>query len=524
MNLAGWIPRFILPLLLAMAASGIMFYMADGNLASGNMHNAVRNWEQYGLLTLKGKMVTNPGGYEALTKPQVYKGHRAASLYPVFLIKRLFVWTGAGTLAVHVVLSLTLLLSTWFLLGKSRHVWLTGVAAILCPGYIHDQTYLDPNVIALLLGLPFAAIILPLLARPALPPAALAALLLTIAVYTALNWTTAFVHGILLAYLVAARQISTRRVWLYAAAAGISLILVAGVSVLDKQRGYATFSDFLGHYLWGSAGYGAYLTTDRAVVRLLFVGGAGLLPLLLVYAYFLARRAKCKPQRPWIVYLPLGAAILGVFVMRNYFGTVPWMAAAAFLAALILSMRLVMEQQKETFAESELRAGGRLLMPVTFLAGCFVYASAVTILASLHDAEARSLVTMVRNHTARSDTIVLEDTDPKLTGMANGVADITDRRVVVLNSLPAGEHLGARAFLLSSSGEAKLPLVAATSQPALISWPLVRKLLACYSTKVARRLPGDQGLKPGTCYLYELSNGDRAADIQATPVRFGKPM
>ena len=127
-------PLFILVMLLALPASGIMLYLADDNLACGWTNNVVRNWEQYGLWRLKGKLVMNPGGYEALTRPEVYKGHRAAFLYPVFLIKRLFAWTGAGTLAYHIALSLTLLFSTWFLLGKSRIGWLAGAAAILCPG------------------------------------------------------------------------------------------------------------------------------------------------------------------------------------------------------------------------------------------------------------------------------------------------------------------------------------------------------------------------------------------------------
>ncbi len=518
MNFASRAPRFILLVLLASTASGIMFYLADGKLASGNMHNVVRNWQQYGLLTLKGKLVKNPGGYEALTRPEVHKGHRPASLYPVFFIKRFFAWTGTGTLAVHVALSLTLLLSIWFLFGQSRIAWLVGAAAILSPGYVRDQLYLDPNVIALLMGLPFAAIVLPLLVRPSLSPTALAALLLAITAYTALNWTTVFVHGMLLAYLVAARQITPRRVWLYVAAAGVSLILVTAISVLDKQSGCASFKDFLGDYLWGSGGYGAYLTTDRAALRLLFVGVAGLLPLLLVCGYVLAQRAKWNRKNTWGAFLPLGAAGLGVAVMRNYFGTVPWMAAAVFLAALVLSMRLMLEEKMDLSTVPERQVGWGTLRAVAFLAGCFVYAAGVTVMASLYDLESRVLVTLVRTHTARSDTIVLVDTDPRLASIATAVADFADRRVVVLNDLSAWMHVGGRAFLLSTSGEVKLPLVARTSQPALASWPLVQDLLGCYSTRVARRLPGDQRLTPGTCYLYELNNDNRSANARVAPL------
>ena len=201
----------ILMVLLMLTASGLVQYLADGNLASGPHNNVVRNWEQYGLLILKDKLVMNPGGFEALTRREIYKGHRAASLYSVFFIKPLFAWTGVGTLAFPVVLS------------------------------------------------------------------------------------------------------------------------------------------------------------------------------------------------------------------------------------------------------------------------------------------------------------------PKLASIAIGIAQYGDGRVVVLNDLSVGEHIGGRAFLLPTSGEVKLHSVAMASEPALASWPLVRELLALYSTKVSRRLPGNRGLRPGTCYLYELNNEQRCSEHRGDP-------
>jgi hypothetical protein len=555
---------FVLLVLLALAGSGMVQYLANANLgASGWPDNAVRNWEQYGLLTLKGKIVTNPGGFEALTKPDVYKGHRAASLYPVFFVKRLLAWTGAGTLAFSVALGLTLLLATWFLrgkswipwltgaaavlcpgyafyhaaldtnaiiplslallisiwflLGRSRIAWLAGAAAILCPGYAYYQGTMDPVVTPLLLGLPFAAIVLPLLAKPSLSPAALVVLLLATAAYTALNWTTVFDHGMLLAYLVAARQIPIRRKALYVALAGVSLIVVVGISVLDKAGTGGGFMGFLAGYTWGAKGYGTYLTLDRALVRLLFVGTAGLLPLLLVCGYVLAQRARSNPERLWVAFLPLGVAVISVGLMRNYFGHHPWIAVPAYLVGLILSLRLLVEGRKETSTAPETQAGGKILAPAAFLAGCFVYAAVVTILASLHNSDPRALMTLLRTHTARSDVIVLADTDPSLAGVAADIAEFADRRVVVLKDPSSGEPIGGRAFLLSTSGEVKLPVVARTSQPALASWPLVRELLAFYTARVSRRLPGNQGLKPGTCYLYELNNNKHAANSRLVP-------
>lgn len=77
--------KLSLLVLLMLAASGILLYLADGNLAVGWRNNVVRNWEQYGLLTLKGKLVTNPGGYEALTRPEVYPGTARPAFIPCSL-------------------------------------------------------------------------------------------------------------------------------------------------------------------------------------------------------------------------------------------------------------------------------------------------------------------------------------------------------------------------------------------------------------------------------------------------------
>jgi hypothetical protein len=516
---------FILLGLLALTASGIMLYMAGGNLACGWSNNVLQNWEQYGFLKLKGKLVTNPGGYEALSKPDVYRGHRAASMYPVYLAKRLFAWTGAGTLAFHIALSLALLLSIWFLLGKSWLACVAGSAAILCPGYACYEKVLCPVGTPLLMGLPFAAIALPLLVKPSLPPPALAALLLTIAAYTTLNWATALMHAMLLAYLVASRLVSRRRVGLYVALAGVSVILIGGISVFDKSGAGANLLEFLGGYLWGSGGYGSFLTTDRAVVRLLFVGTVGLLPLLLVCGYVLAQRAKRTAESPWGAFSPLVVAVISVGAMRNYFGIQPWMATPVFLVGLVLSMRLLLEGKKGTSAEEATAVGGKILAPAAFLAGCFVYGAMVTSMSRLQQVpDFQALMTLVRTHTARADIIVLVDTDPKLARMASTVADCADRRVVVLNDLSAWDQIGGRAFLLSTSGGAKLHLVDKTSQPALASWPLVQRLLALYSATVSRRFPGDRGIGPGTCYLYELNDHNRALNALANPGRFAGPM
>jgi hypothetical protein len=512
---------FILIGFFALIASGVLVYLGGGNLATGWSNSAVQNWEQYGFLRLKGKLVINPGGYEALTRPEVYKGHRAASMYPVLLADRLFAWTGAGILAFHIALTLAVLISIWFLLGRSPLACVAGAAAILCPGLACYERVLCPVGTPLLMGLPFAAIALPLLVRPSLSPVALGVLFLTIAFYSSLNWATAFVHGMVLAYLLASQQISRRRVGLYLVLAGVSVILVGGVSVVDKSRMSENWRDFLGGYLWGSGGYGTYLTIDRAVVRLLFVGTVGLLPLLLVAGYVLSRRARRNPELPWRVFSPLGFAVIGVGTMRNYFGIQPWMAAPLFLVSLVLCLRLVLEGTEESSAGEETEVGGKILATSAFLMGCFVYGTMVTAMARLQqNPDFQSLLTLLRAHTARADTIVLVDTDPLLARIATSVAQCADRRVVVVHDLAVWDKIGGRVFLLSTSSAVALPLVEKTSRPALASCQFVQELLALYSTTVARRFPADRGFKPGTCYLYNLTIDKR----DRTPSRLTGPI
>jgi hypothetical protein len=498
----------LLMVVLALTASGILLYLTDGNLDQGAYNNVMRNWEQYGILTLKGGLVQNPGGYEALTKPWIHPGYSPTCIYPVFLVRRLFAWTGAGTLAFHVALSLAVLLSTWFLLGKSRVAWVAGVAAILCPGYALLPPALDPNPLAILMGFPFVAIVLAQLGKPSLSPRALAVVFLVIAAYTALNWSTAFVHGMVLAYLLVARKIPRRRVGMYVAWAGVSVLLIGSILVRQKlgsgAGGSVGFKDYFASYGWGAGGYGTYLTMGRAVMRVLFVGVVGLLPLLLVCAYMLINRPKSNAMRVWIAFSPLAAGILEICVMRNWLGHHPWITASVFLVGLILSMKLIAERLEESSSAGESRGGGKVLLPAAFLAGCFAYGAVVISLADLHNADAHAVVALLRVHTARSDAIVIMETDLALAGSADTVAGYGDRRVVVLPDLSAVEQVGGRAFLISTSAEIRLPLVARTSPPALLSNPLVQKMLALYSRKIARRFPKNQGLRPGSCYLYEL--------------------
>jgi hypothetical protein len=133
--------------------------------------------------------------------------------------------------------------------------------------------------------LPLAVLVLPRLRGPSLSTPILAMLFLALLVYSALNWTAIFGHGMIAACLLAAPKPQKRRVLLYIAVAGLSSMLVVALSLVQKFGGAhgtgsgASLRDIVAGYGWGSTGYGTWLSTGKAAVRLLFVSVAGLLPL-----------------------------------------------------------------------------------------------------------------------------------------------------------------------------------------------------------------------------------------------------
>jgi hypothetical protein len=499
--------------LLILTANAFLHYFADNNRTHGWPSNIVRNWEQYGLSTLKGKMVKNPGGFEALSNPEVYAGHRPASLLPVFAVKRLFSWTGADMLAFHVLCSLTIGISTWFLLGKHTLAWFAGAAVLLSPGYTIYQASLDPNAIALLMTLPFAALILPQLAKPTLSVASfLYVLALTIG-YSMLNWTTIFGHGMVLAYLLVAPGIRRNRLYLYMAVAGSCTVGVAALSILEKLGGGGSSQaspgilELLAGYTWGNTGYGADLSTVKAFIRLGFTGFVGMLPLLVVAACcFLSRRPKPGGIRSWLLFLPLGVGLLGVASLRNYYGHHPWMAAPMDVVGLVLSLALLFKSREVPVPEEAAKPRG-FIWPTAFVLSGFVYAALVTSILRVHSGEFLALVKLVRDHTVRSDSIVLmESTDPELAKDQDTIAQYIDRHIIVVHDLTAPQLPAAHAFVLSLTESEKLPLVGMTTEPEFASWPGVRQLLDWYAKAVARRSASEAHFKPKAPYrLYQLA-------------------
>jgi hypothetical protein len=293
--------------------------------------------------------------------------------------------------------------------------------------------------------------------------------------------------------------------------------VVGVLSVLSKLGPAAgagaagRFKEFVATYTWGGVGYGSVLTTGKAASRLLFANTVGLLPLLLVAGWVLAKSQKPASGSRWRSWLPLGVAILGVASMRNYFGVHPWMSVPMLLVGVVPSLRLLLAREAAPAAEPQPPTGRKMLAPAAFLAGCFAYSAVVMLMQSVHNAEINTLLNMVRHHTRRSDVIVLvQTTDPKMVAEAKTQTVYMDRRVVVVKDLSEWSGEAERAFVVSQAKFEQLPLVARTAQPAAASWPLVRDLLDWYATRVARRLPTEHHFRFGaTCYLYELSGAPK---------------
>ena len=471
--------------------AAVFYTLVGRGTASTWPGNAVYNWNHYGFGTLHGKLVTNPGGFEALTQPDIYKGHRAASFYPVFAVGKLLGWLGDSLLMFHLFFSVVLVFSVWFLLGRNPLATAGAWSAVLCPGYSVYPTVVDPNAMALYLMVPFAAVVVHFLSAKELPPWKLVLLAGLTFAYTSLNWSTAFGHGILFCALLVMPSISRSRLAIYAGLAGLSIGVIGSLSVLDKMSGGSgaagggSFLTFLAGYTWGHVGYGADLTTWKAIVRLSVVNSIGLLPLVVFFpGWTAANFRKASRRLDARALLPLLAAMLGVMTMRNYFGHHPWMAAPMLLPGLVLSLAVLFKRHAPEKTGDEKAAAGRLL-----LVGSLFYALVILGAQRAYHAGSLELAALVRQHTARTDIIVLvANTDPQMAAQAKTISESCDRRVVVLPDLQTPLVAGGNQWVLSSANLAgQLPVVAQSEKSPLLSLPLIRELSFWYAQKISRR-------------------------------------
>ena len=484
-------------------------YLIDDGLGMSWPSNVVRNWQQFGLFNLHGQLVQNPGGFEATTNPDIYKGMSPVCLYPAYFITQFFAWTGLGTMSFHLLLALAVFWAIWQLLGRNSFALTVAAVAILCPGFGRWQKILDPNVIPVLLGLPYLAIVISILKRPQLGWAGGAGLFLLTLVFMALNWTTAWflAPGALL--LLGLPQINRRAVILFIGLTGLgSLLFAIGLIIVKMGSGHAGHGNlllFLQGYTWGNVSYGAGLTTGKAFVRLAFVNGVGLLPLLLLGGWVAATGFRHGNRKNWFALSPLAVTVTEVAFMRNYFGHHPWMAAPVLLVGLVFSVALLRIQNETGVAVSDGKTRIFLLPSIVLL--CFFYGLAVIEFYRANAENGRVLAHLIRHHTERSECIVIvKSIDPQTADIAARFNDSLDRRVLVaddLAHLPIQKHCVILSAVPFKDG---LPLRAQASVGETHSQSFLQKACTWFNHAIARRQPGDRMDFSETYYLYETKS------------------
>jgi hypothetical protein len=496
-------------LLAAVVGAAWLTTVGDNGLGLDWPHVAVRNWEQYGLFNLHGKMVINPGGFQADTNPEIYQGHRPASLYPVFWCHHLFDsigFSGLGFVAYYACTTVMVLLSIWWLLGRTERAFWLAAIAVVAPGFIRWQTSLDPNLTAVLFGFPFCAAVIALTRRPSLNWPQVAMLFALILAFSALNWTTIFVHAMLFVTLFALSRVPRRHLILYAgltAAMGGWVLLASVASKMGPAQGSSGgFTSMLQGYGWGNAGYGLDLSTKTALLRLLVTNILGLLPLLAYAGWQWWRRGGRSKAGGWLCLLPLMVATTEILGLRNYFGHHPWMSVHFVLLAMILAIAIWKDRVDAAPSGREADLPVRLAA----LAAAFAYSFIVLFTARVHNSRALALVTFVHKQTARNTTIVIRhDTDPALADMADRLANAFDRHVVIetetRGSLPGG--LPANWVILTATDPTAGKIRARTILDDSPS-PVLGPLLRWYSGHIAQRRAGDKLEIPGQGFcLYQ---------------------
>lgn len=501
---------------LILLGSALLYQAAPlGDRTSCWTHTVLRNWEEYGLGELRGRLVCNPGGAGAREQPVIYGGHQPFVLYAALLIGQATGGAGRSGLGFHLVLCLVVALSTWRLLGGSRFGWLAAGAAVLSPGFLRFMLIIDPVTVPVMLGLPVALWTDRLLQRDRLSPAARLAVAALVAGYAVLNWTSAFALAGLLGYLLVALRGRAGRLLGFAVVAGLGILAAGAIAVLQKvapggSGGLSSLDAFYNTYLVGPGGYdGNPMSWGRAVARVGAACVAGLLPVLALGAAAAGLAARRSSREVWTGSLPLLAVLLTIAGMRNYFAHHPWMAAPVVLFGLILSMKLWLEVRASQAGPEAARASLPMRWPQwAFLVGCLVYGLALMLVLRVNSAVTDPLLRLTREHTARRDLLVYAaDRDPWLAQNARRLGEHLDRRMLESGAAPptAEAGHGYRRFLLATAPRPEAGELVARSQRD--DFPLigaVEGMLGWYRRHIARRATGDR-LEAGTIfYLYRM--------------------
>ncbi len=481
-----------------LAAAGWLMWLFDDGLGIGWPSNALRNWQQFGPAALHGVLVYNPGGFDAVAQPQVYHGMSPYYLYPVYFCTQLFGWTGLGTLSFHLLLAVLVLWGVWSLLGKGEFALLVAIAVILTPGYGRWQKSIDPNVISVLLGIPYAAIVTGLLKKSKLQRADFFGLAFLTIAFVPLNWTTAWLLAPFGIFLLLSTHIRRATAMAFLSLAATGAMAFVFISMHAKSGGSGTGGHFLGGYTWGNYGYGEGLTTSRAFTRIFFVAVVGLLPLLGIWLVAGWRKSHGSARKLLNAGLPLAVALLEIAAMRNYFGNHPWMSAPVVIAGLVFSCALLAENSVPPGPEN----CGRCQRQWLLAAACFIYALLVLAFYRTNGSEGRSLTSLVRHETARTDWIVVvKNLDPTTAHLADRLDETLDRHIALVDDvkdLPGGQRLAILTSVPMNGGQ----LIAEATAGADGLDATLQKAADWFNRTISHRNPGDRLEIPRHFYLY----------------------
>jgi hypothetical protein len=492
--------RKILLSVAAVAGAVFMLFLIDDGMGIAWPTNVMRNWQQFGLLNLHGQLVSNPGGYDVTTVPNVYHGMSPLFMYPVYVVTGIFSWTGLDTLAFHALLVAAILWASWSLLGRDRLAILLATTAILCPGYMRWLKILDPNTISVLPVIPYAAIVLAILKKPKLTPGLAALLVVLTLAFMSLNWTTAWVCAPCIFLLWGMPGANRRGLMLIAALMFIAVPAVVLFSLAAKTGGPASQSGhILGGYTWANGGYGEGLTTGRAFLRLAVVNGIGLLPLGLGLIYAVARRMNGGSRFPWFAFTPLALTVMDVVVMRNYFGHHPWMSGPVLLVGSIFSLALLRKQPVEASESRPETIPFKWIPPLMLL--CFGYGLAVLMFFRANEMDMLALAKLVRQHSPRGDSLVIvKSADAATASLADRLDEPLDRHIVVVDDFNGLSNVGSPWMILSSVKlDDSFTLMA---QSAAHSQSFLTRVADWFNHSIAKRSRGDRLELSGNYYLY----------------------
>jgi hypothetical protein len=502
----------------AVAISGWLVNLTDEGVGSCWTFNVIRNWQQDGFGQLHGRLVVNPGGYQAMDQPKVYAGHRAASLYPAFVCAQLLSRAANPLILYYLLTAAVVLWAAWVLLGRGSLAFLLATVMVLCPGFIRWQTTLDPNLVCALVGFPYCAFVITVLRRTQLTALSLVGLLVGLGLYSMLNWTTAFVQGMLFAALLVMREVCWRRRILYMGLSGGALLAVVVLSVASKMGHPAGQPMTTGHgsallallsgYTWGNTGYGLGLSTKTAVLRLLVTNIIGFLPLLLLLGWQGWRRRSDLKWFDWSFALPFGVAVMEILGLRNYFGHHPWMSCHFLLLGMVLSLCVWQgARSKAPMAAADgsalrVKSEGYLTGTIILVTG--IYGLVILTIFHSYNANEFAMIRFVHSHTSRSAPILIEATrDPELSSIIDRLP--LDRRVTLTTNLTA--ELTPGVYLLTANPAPLTAHLAATEAvPGKDNSSTIQRLLQWYGQHIAHRRPGDKMEVPAQLYLYESAN------------------